>query len=260
MIFNKNCTFFHKYTFVAVTTAFLTATVFLFSACKGPDLNFKEATPEAMYYSCVTIYTEGGYGSGVIIEINDEEIVVASNLHVLSDWNENGYVVFANSTKAFGQIFGADEARDVCFLSIPLEDVYREYGSEPVKELRAADFEESIGMNEAFKESSDAGSGSDAAINASNDSGFDFYTYSVTENDNTVIEGRIVSRTTFFYELDRSLMEGRCADIKEGMSGAPIFNEKNELCGIICAGGDNNIIACVGAEDIQKAYMEALIF
>jgi len=215
----------------AAMVIILTISACLFSFCQK-----EVSSKEAMAYSVVFLYTEGGYGSGVILEINDEEIIVVSNLHVLSDWNENGYAVFANGTKAFGQIFGADQERDICFLGIPVDDILTEYGSEVIKELRSATMPDNL------------------------TSGFDFYTFSIEDNSHTPIKGNISDIKEYFYELDKSMMKGKCDRVIEGMSGAPIFNSNNELCGIIAAGGDNNTIAAISADDIMEALREAMIF
>ena len=222
--------FCYKYVRKAVVVMLLFLTAFLILSCGN-----RKTTKEAMKYACVGIYTEGGYGSGVIIDINSEEIVILSNLHVLTDWNEKGYVVFSNGARAFGQTFGADEGRDLSFLSIPVKDVLEEYGSEVIKELRSASLLDNLPEE------------------------FDFYTFSLFE-DKKEIEGKIENTDTFFYELDRNMMLGKANHITEGMSGCPVFDKESRLCGIICAGSEDGTVAAISAKEIERAYKEAKVF
>lgn len=182
---------------------------------------------------CVRIFTDKGCGSGVILEVTDDKVLVVSNLHVLSDWNENGVVEFMNGTRCFGQVFGADEDYDLCFLEIPRSelanaDLYDYLKDESMQSFRKA-------------------------INDNSMDTVDFHTYYLFGNSGaSCLHGKVSLKKEYIYELEKDMLIGKCETF-EGMSGAPAFDDAGNLIGIICAGGDNDTVIIVAYEDIAKA-------
>lgn len=186
--------------------------------------------------SQVKIFTDMGFGSGTILEISDTEIVIAANQHLLADWNENGYVEFFNETKAFGQKFGGDEFYDVCFLSIPVENVDKE----TIDELSA------VKMDFRGIVSEDAADAGETSENTAD-------TIAVLDlfNDNQCYTGSVVEYSTYIYDIDKVMMLCKC-EVHEGMSGAGVFDSGGMLLGIVEAGNDSGDMVVIGVEDIMK--------
>lgn len=190
--------------------------------------------------SQVKIFTDLGFGSGSIIEISDTEIVIVANQHLLADWNENGYVEFFNETKAFGQKFGGDEFYDVCFLSIPVENVDKE----TIDELSSVKMDFSGIISEDATYSGKASEDATDSIKV-----IDLF------NDNQCYTGSVVEYSTYIYDIDKVMMLCKC-EVHEGMSGAGVFDSDGMFLGIVEAGNDSGDMVVIGVEDIMKCLGE----
>lgn len=81
---------------------------------------------EVMEPAFVGISIKTGYwGSGFIIEINDEEIILCTNQHVLKD-SKTATVYFHDGTSIVGETAGINEGQDIGFLTVARKDVPRE--------------------------------------------------------------------------------------------------------------------------------------
>ena len=194
----------------------------------------KDKVPYALTTQ-VKIYTEGGYGTGTIIAKDEDEIILVSDHHVLSDWNENGKVVFYNGDEAFGQQFGGDAKLDLNFLSIPRENI-------PDKTFEGIN---QVDITYSPAEVSSTKEGVQDRL---------FITIYDIFND-TENRGTIEETSTYIYDLDRILMYGHCKAC-EGMSGAGIFDEDDKCIGILLAGGEDDEIAAISNKDIIKCIGE----
>lgn len=180
--------------------------------------------------SLVKIYTSVGYGTGIIIEKNSEEMVIASNLHVISGWDEKAYVEFWDQKRVFGQQFGLDESYDVAFLSIPLTE-FGEKGMEAYPSIEP--------------EKSDVSEASDSDK---------IWTYDLFQDGSPVmVEGELDSEITYVYDMERPMLLGKMnpESVVEGMSGSGIFS-KNGCYGILTAGNDEGVVAITPIDDIFK--------
>ena len=176
--------------------------------------------PDENRKCAVRIFTKGGEGCGVIFEKNDEEIVIATNLHVIADWDGDSRILFYDGTKVSGQVFGGDETYDVGFVSIPMEESLRDYKA--------------------------------AVRSGPKEAPYDILLYDLEGNGaGKKVKGRILSEEEYFYELDRVMLYGE-AKVREGMSGSPLFAGEGELVGILSAGNDEGIIAGVSVRDLEK--------
>lgn len=200
--------------------------------------------------SQVKIFTDMGFGSGSIIEISDTEIVIVANQHLLADWNENGYVEFFNENKAFGQKFGGDEFYDVCFLSIPTENV----DQETIDELSSVKMDFSGIISE---DAADAGETSEDATYSGKASEDATDSIKVIDlfNDNQCYTGSVVEYSTYIYDIDKVMMLCKC-EVHEGMSGAGVFDSNGVFWGIVEAGNDDGDMVVIGVEDIMKCLGE----
>ena len=69
----------------------------------------------------ITNDTLGSFGSGFIIEINEEFVTIATNEHVIrSDLTVD--ITFFDGTKCSGAVVAASKERDIAFVRIPIKD------------------------------------------------------------------------------------------------------------------------------------------
>ncbi len=61
-------------------------------------------------------------GSGIIIGSNDEELLIATNYHVVAD-NESLAVAFADGSEAEALVKGSDSSRDLAVIAVRYEDI-----------------------------------------------------------------------------------------------------------------------------------------
>ncbi|MBR4345163.1 MAG: trypsin-like peptidase domain-containing protein [Lachnospiraceae bacterium] len=98
----------------------------------GTDVSdvVEKVMPSIVSIDCVTrIYNSfyGPYdaataGSGIIIEKNDKELMIATNNHVVEDSKEIK-VTFSDGTSAAATIKGTDEVADLAVISVKLNDI-----------------------------------------------------------------------------------------------------------------------------------------
>ncbi len=186
--------------------------------------------------ACVRIVTAKGSGCGFIIEIGQEEMVVATACHVLEGYDGNSYVELYDGVRVFGQQFGADETYDVAFLGIPYEEGFTKKDGDRYGSVDITSY---------------------PAIEPDTDCRIPDITGSFT--DPLIYEGKILSEGEYFYELDRVLMRGSVSPVSgsypgEGMSGSPVFSSDGTLLGMLVAGNEDGIIAGVTVSDIARCY------
>lgn len=175
---------------------------------------------EACKSQCVYVCTNEGYGRGVVFEINNDEIVIATALHVSRDWGEGSYIRFVDGTRAFGQRFGADEYYDVEFISVPLTEAL-ESTIEKLKTVRVDEESKELPLE------------------------------CVCFDDEARIDGKVLSMDEYMYEFDKKMMYGNMK-VGEGMSGAPVFDTSGNFLGLVLAGNENGVFAAVKYENIKK--------
>lgn len=77
---------------------------------------------EIMHPTTIRITNNGGYGSGFILEISDEEIIIGTCQHVVKKQDTVG-IYFFDGTKATGTVVGTIWNEDVGFVSVKIEDI-----------------------------------------------------------------------------------------------------------------------------------------
>ena len=187
--------------------------------------------------SQVRIYTSKACGTGTIIEDNDTEILIVANLHLLIDWDENGYVVFADGQQAFGQIYGGDEDLDICFLSVPKVDITKKLG----RKVKPAHIRYTVDSENKDKDKDEIMSGSDIYV-------YNLYADSKRPKQ---VWGKVVEASTYIYDIDKVLMLCKC-EVESGMSGAGVFDEAGNLLGIVVGGSAENDMVAAPIDDIMK--------
>ena len=210
--------------------------------------------------SQVRIYTSKACGTGTIIEDNDTEILIVANLHLLIDWDENGYVVFADGQQAFGQIYGGDEDLDICFLSVPKVDITKKLGRKvkPAHIRYTVDSEnkDKDKILSATVEDNDKDVMSGTGKESNKDeimAGSDIYVYNLYADSKRPkqVWGKVVEASTYIYDIDKVLMLCKC-EVESGMSGAGVFDEAGNLLGIVVGGSAENDMVAAPIDDIMK--------
>lgn len=77
-----------------------------------------EKAYENVLCCAVRIQGSGHYGSGSILAIKTDEIVVVTNNHVLQYFDDDSYVTFFNGAKCKGSVIGCSDTADVGFVSV----------------------------------------------------------------------------------------------------------------------------------------------
>jgi len=68
---------------------------------------------------------DSGMGSGTIIAMNDEELLILTSYHVV-EGSSSLYVTFIDDSNVDGYIKSADEGKDIAIVAIPLADIPQE--------------------------------------------------------------------------------------------------------------------------------------
>lgn len=82
-----------------------------------------EAAYENVKKCVVGIHMGNAYGSGIILRMTSEQIIIASNRHVLEYWDDTGYVEFYQGYVTDGYILGISEQYDIGFLAVDNEQL-----------------------------------------------------------------------------------------------------------------------------------------
>lgn len=88
--------------------------------CEREDIIY---AMEAIEPAVVGISIKSGYwGSGFIIEINDEEMIICTNEHVIKDY-ASGDVYFHDGTVLRGEVAARNEGQDMGFVTVDMDKV-----------------------------------------------------------------------------------------------------------------------------------------
>lgn len=183
----------------------------------------------------VRINMGNAYGSGLIWELTEDRVIVATNRHVLEYWRDaDSYVFFSPGYYMDARILGVSGEQDVGFLEID----NRQFTYSELEKLRyvCADLqvcEHLVQGDEIFF----AGSGPEAGEML-------FY------------EAVVEDTHRYIADLGAYMLYGR-GYARTGMSGGGIFDGYGHLVGMITGGTAQNEVAGVPLADIVEAYEEA---
>lgn len=171
------------------------------------------------------------YGSGVLWDIREDHLVIASNTHLLKE-AEQGEVTFRSGTRAEGTVVGISDTRDIGFMEVPLLNL----GREDWMLLRFAD------KNLKNYDSLQAG---DAlfVVGSATGAGQDYY------------EGTIGNVSYYFPEFGSDMLYGYCKAIP-GMSGGGTFDKAGHFIGMLTAGTKEEEIASLPVEIVAEEYQK----
>lgn len=169
-------------------------------------------------------------GSGIIIGQNDEELLIATNNHVVED-SENLSVVFINDTSVNASIKGTDADSDLAVIAVALKDI----PEDTLSQISVA----KLGDSDALE----VGQGVVAIGNALG------YGQSVTVGYVSALNREVKADNT----VTRNLLQTDAA-INPGNSGGALLNMKGEVIGINAAKYSSTDVEGIGyAIPISKA-------
>lgn len=182
----------------------------------------------------VRIQMGNAYGSGIIWELSQETIVIATNRHVLDYWREeNSFVHFPQGFDVDAEVLGTSKMLDVGFVIVDCG----QFTYEELQKIRYARVDEavydSLGQGtEMFLV--DAGS---------------------MENEAQYYVGTVEDPYRYIADFDAYMLYGYGL-AKAGMSGGGAFDGRGFLIGMTTGGTMQNETASVPLPDIIAAYGE----
>ena len=184
----------------------------------------------------VQIRMENANGSGIIWELTEDYVVIATNRHVLDYWTEeSGYVHFPQGFDMDAQLVGRSERFDVGFVAVDTGL----FTYEELQRLRYARKEtEAYEALEAGDEMFlvDAGS-------ARRDEGY--------------YVGSVQDKSRYIEDFGAEMLYGYCF-AEAGMSGGGTFDGRGRLIGMTTGGTARDETASVPLPDLCAAYGEVV--
>lgn len=193
------------------------------------ELLGRESAYEKARSSVVQIRIGSYYGSGVLWDICDEKLVIASNAHLLKEGTE-GQVSFRTGVNAEGKVMGLSDTKDIGFMEVDLTKLEREdwfFLRFAGKDL--ANFNTLLPGDEIF------------VIGSASGAGEDYY------------EGTIGNVSYYFPEFQSDMLYGYCKAVP-GMSGGGTFDEEGNFIGMLTAGTEENEIASLPVGIMLEEY------
>ncbi len=201
---------------------------------------------ENILCSCVLIQMGEHFGSGSIYRMLDDEIIIATNRHVLAYWNDDSYVTFFNGRVSSGTLLGVSREADVGFISIPVSG----FTWEELLSLRGVRV---VLGNEDRTESMDPLTNGNTT-GAENPGSSFFMVDMVSEWDGPVMrEGDVVSTSIYLEDLKAQMLYGNGTAVP-GMSGCGVFDGYGDYLGMLTGGTAFGEVAAVPAAVVEGEY------
>ncbi|MBQ6887712.1 MAG: trypsin-like peptidase domain-containing protein [Lachnospiraceae bacterium] len=207
-------------------------------ACESESGRFLQKVQQETAYekagACIVQINMGEYyGSGVIWDLQDENIVIVSNTHLLQN-GQSGMITFGNGVTTQGTVIGISDMRDIGFLQVPLSSLEREdWLSFRFADKDVENYQSLLPGDEIF------------VIGSASGTGKDFY------------EGTIGNVSYYFPEFQSDMLYGYCQAVP-GMSGGGTFDKEGHFIGMLTAGTDNAEIASLPLEIMIEEYEKVL--
>lgn len=180
----------------------------------------------------VQINTGKLYGSGVIWEMDEKEVVIISNKHLLEGWGEDGSITFWNGRTCGGKLLRLSQKYDLGFLKVEVKDLsYEELISlkevkredKPYRRLKAGDTIFTVGSADG--------------------AGANMY------------EAAVASPSWYIEEFDSYMLYG-FGFAKPGMSGGGTFDAYGNFVGMLSGGTGGDETASLPITSILEEYRE----
>ena len=184
----------------------------------------------------VRVEMGNAYGSGIVYRITPQQIIIATNAHVLDYWKDgSSFVYFPEGYYASATRLGCSARYDVGFLAI-------DNGCFTYEELETMRY---AAVNATIYDTLQEGEslfsvGADTELS-------DWVSY----------EGTLVDTSRYIEEFDNDMLYAR-GFAKEGMSGGGTFDGKGHLIGMISGGTGQGETASVPLPDMIEAYKEVV--
>jgi hypothetical protein len=184
----------------------------------------------------VRIQMGNAYGSGLVWQLTDDEIVIATNAHVLAYWDEaDSFVYFLQGYYADAAVIGTSGQYDVGFLSVPRDQLTYE-------ELETLHY---VCADEGIYDCLEPGAQLFCVGAGSEEGALEFH------------EGMIGDTWKYIDSFGNDMLYGH-GFAKAGMSGGGTFDGYGHLIGMICGGTQQNETASVPLPSIIEAYKEIM--
>ncbi|MCX4338690.1 MAG: serine protease [Lachnospiraceae bacterium] len=173
------------------------------------------------------------YGSGVILHMTADAVIIATNRHVLEYWDEaSGVVWFPQGYFVDAAVIGSASESDVGFLRVEGSEL----GYDALMTLR------SVWVDEDFESREEPIKG--FCVGADR-----------REQEPVFYEAVLEKETRYIGLFQEEMLYGHGFG-KEGMSGGGIFDGHGRLLGLLAGGTYQNEIAGVPADRVMEAYRE----
>ena len=184
--------------------------------------------------ACIVQINMGAYyGSGVIWDLQDENIIIVSNKHLLQN-GQNGLVTFGNGVSTEGTVLGVSDTLDIGFMEVPLVSLEREdWLSLRFADKNVENYELLLPGDEIF------------VIGSATGTGQDYY------------EGTVGNVSYYFPEFEADMLYGYCEAVP-GMSGGGTFDKEGHFIGMLTAGTENGEIASLPLKTMMEEYEKLL--
>ena len=191
----------------------------------GATLGTEEFDPWSVQTSCVRIQADGHYGSGSLLEVSENELIIVTNRHVLQYWNEDSYVTFFNGATCGGEVLWLSEEADIGFLKANLQTL----SEEEKRDLQAIEI-----------------------AGESPQKGDYFFMIDMASDvwNKKLYEGQILEPKIYIEEFGTDMLYGESC-FSPGMSGCGIFDMQGRYIGMLTGGTQQNEIAAVPADAIK---------
>ncbi|MDE7333659.1 MAG: serine protease [Lachnospiraceae bacterium] len=198
---------------------------------------------DSILSSCVRISTKGHFGSGSIFRMNENEIIIVTNRHVLAYWDEDSYVTFFNGAAASASLIGTSKERDVGFVQVPVDGFsYEELLSFHSVRIQG----EAGGISDDLKtDRQDMGP----------EEGTGFFMVDMASDlyHPKMMEGEVISPYILLDGFQKEMLYGK-GNAVPGMSGSGVFDHYGNYLGMVTGGNMLGEIAAVPGRDILAEY------
>lgn len=189
----------------------------------------RESAYEKARACVVQIRIGGYYGSGVLWDIREGKLVVASNAHLLKEGQE-GQLTFRTGVSVEGKVIGISDTKDIGFMEVPLTSLVREDWFFMRFAEQNGEIDEELEINDTI-----------FVIGSASGAGEDYY------------EGTIGSVSYYFPEFQSDMLYGYCKAVP-GMSGGGTFDEQGNFIGMLTAGTEEGEIASLPVKVMIAEY------
>lgn len=193
-----------------------------------------EKAYEKVLSGCVRIQVNGHYGSGSIYRMTEQEVIIASNRHVLQYWDEDSYIIFMNGACAPGRFLGTSDTADVGFVAVSIEDI----GYELLwflHTVREAEPERAEKLEE----------------------GTPYFAVDMASDwqEPVCYEGTVADAGIWLEAFGMPMLLGKGTAVP-GMSGGGVFDAYGNYLGMLTGGSEEGMIAAVPVSEIDAVYEE----